>query len=529
MALQSVGCSATPEEDAVESANEALNAKLPVQAFFAEPALNGTDSGLEDKLVKLIGLASRDSEIRASYFKFAREDVATALIQASKERNVKVRLVVNEPGYFGRNNEDNDDVNEAANVTALRDMLDRLRREIGDDAVTVCHVGDGSCLGTHINHNKFIIFSKLDDGSNNVVVQSSANLGSRRLHNNMVLFRNAPGLYDDYAAYFHDLTHATPHGAVLHGPGATTGYASPYSGPDPILAALDQVKCEAGASRIRVAMTFWHDDRVEIANRLVALQAKGCDVRLALRREGAGTQPGIAKALSDGNVPVGYYRQDASSNIHSKYLLIDSPYGADGTTRKLVFTGSHNYTNAALRTNDEMLLLVDDEHVFSRFMANWDVIRQSCLPADGQAPVAREGAGPILPNASPAQKRAAATVYRAYNESTKDHLLGPAAGEGAPAWRPEGAAFHIWSSPLPANDLPLYRCRYDAAKHFLSNDAGCEGRTNEGQLGHVSSAPLPGAIPIVRCFKNGDHLTTTNAAECTSNGFTVEVAQGYVM
>jgi len=41
----------------------------------------------------------------------------------------------------------------------------------------------------------------------------------------------------------------------------------------------------------------------------------------------------------------------------------------------LVFTGSHNYTGAALRDNDETFLRVDDAAVFDAFMANWNTIR----------------------------------------------------------------------------------------------------------------------------------------------------------
>ena len=48
------------------------------------------------------------------------------------------------------------------------------------------------------------------------------------------------------------------------------------------------------------------------------------------------------------------------AGLHSKYLLVEGVY--DGKAgRKLVFTGSHNYTYPALRANDETLLKIDVE------------------------------------------------------------------------------------------------------------------------------------------------------------------------
>jgi phosphatidylserine/phosphatidylglycerophosphate/cardiolipin synthase-like enzyme len=88
----------------------------------------------------------------------------------------------------------------------------------------------------------------------------------------------------------------------------------------------------------------------------------------------------VLQTLRDGGVDVRLLPKDEANSrctIHSKYLLVDSPcQGANGVRRRrLVFTGSHNWTAAARRDNDEVMLRVDDDAVFAAFRANWDAIR----------------------------------------------------------------------------------------------------------------------------------------------------------
>lgn len=67
----------------------------------------------------------------------------------------------------------------------------------------------------------------------------------------------------------------------------------------------------------------------------------------------------IVPALLAGGVEVELLARTAErSTIHSKVLLIDALYdtGAGPRRRRLVFTGSHNYTAGALRENDEQLV-----------------------------------------------------------------------------------------------------------------------------------------------------------------------------
>ena len=368
--LASGGCATEAEpgdaDEAVATDAAELESTKPIAAFFDEPKVGGRADTIERRLISLIERASRGSEIRAAYYHFSNRRVADALVAASQKRNVDVRIVLNDPSP-------DEDEDEHADM-----ILARLRAGLPKGAVTVCKRDKGACIGDHINHNKLMLFSELKDGTKNVVMQSSANLGGGRLHNNMLVFRNSGGLYHSYLAYFGDLVRQKKdlsYDLEMKGPG-TRAIVSPISAGDPVVSALDDVHCKAGESRVRVAMALFTGERTEIAKRLVDLKAKGCDVEVLAREAGKGTAKVIVDILQAGLVPVRFFPSASGNNIHSKYLLVDSPFGADGKSRRLVFTGSHNYTGEALRHNDEVLLRVEDDDVFKRFMANWRTIRE---------------------------------------------------------------------------------------------------------------------------------------------------------
>ena len=137
---------------------------------------------------------------------------------------------------------------------------------------------------------------------------------------------------------------------------------------------------------------------------------------------------------------------------------------------------------------------------------------------------------------APAAKPAVTTpaggvvIHRAHDAARGDHLLGTTAGEGAPAFAPQGIAFRISATEQAGASSPLHRCLTADGDHFLSNDPNCEGHTDEGRLGWTAKAQTPGTIALYRCLApNGKgHLSTVTPAECTAAGYTVEGTQGFV-
>ncbi|HEX4453494.1 MAG TPA: phospholipase D-like domain-containing protein [Kofleriaceae bacterium] len=374
------------------------DAALPhFQAFFAVPKADGTgDSALEDKVIDLMNEAVAGSKIRIAMFQWSHTKPADALVAASK-RGVDVHVVIDEEANettpsagvdvvaddaaADDDGDDGGDEDDAAATPAAKIAFDSaieiLRKGLPSGSITYCSRGHGSCQGTNINHNKIYMFSKLSDGSENVVVQSSANLTTFHLHNNLVISRGDKALYDGYVTYFdalearHENLDYYRHFDGDH----TIAYMFPRAEGDTITSILGNVHCTK-SSIVRITMAFWDDYRIGIVDGLKDLVKAGCDVRVNMRKAGTNVSATVISALKSAGVKVGEYPSQHGTNIHSKYLLIDSDYDTTNgrSHRQLVWTGSHNYTKGALRENDEVLLRVDNPTVFAGFLANWNTI-----------------------------------------------------------------------------------------------------------------------------------------------------------
>ena len=380
-------CSAAVEDTG--DTDEELTPATVSAIFCAPKGDGGDDLTIENAMLDMLAHTPSGAIVRVAMYQWNRVNVADAFVAASK-RGVDVRIVL-----------DND--NKTADGTSYNVAVKTLVAGLPKDAVTLCSRGDGACIGNGINHNKFLLFSSLDDGSKSVVVQSSSNFTGGMLgeHNNAVIVKNDPALFQGYVSYFGDLRHQQENLSyyrTIQGARART-YVYPRAQGDTVVSVLDNVRCQKGQSKIRVAMAFFTEARGEIADRLVQLQGKGCDVGVAMREANAGpVDASIIDRLRKGGVDVGLYPKASGNQIHSKYLLIDSLYddGNGAAKRKLVFTGSHNYTGPALRANDETMMRVDDAGVFLAFSNNWKTIRVGC-PQSSPSPSPKGGGVPITP------------------------------------------------------------------------------------------------------------------------------------
>lgn len=352
-----------PDEEPAEAVASAVTAAKPpaVEAFFNDPETKG-NRDLEKGFEELVSQAVKGSTIHMSIFGFTRSSPAKALVKAY-QRGVSVRLVL-------------DGHNAGTNAVKI------LTAALPANAITLCHRGKGACIGDNIDHNKFAIFSELSDGSKAVVWQSSQNLTGHQLtaHNNSVVVRNDAKLFNGYLSYWNDLHEHKEnlnYYTVVDGKDAKA-YFFPRASGDTVLSILDNVRCKKDKSTIRVAMAFFVASRISVAKKLGALEKAGCDVEVLLNPDSSHISGSVVSTLRDAGVKVRKFEATgAASIIHSKYLLIDSNYdGAEVEHRKLVFTGSHNYTAGALRTNDETLIRVDDGAVFDAFEADYARIRK---------------------------------------------------------------------------------------------------------------------------------------------------------
>ncbi|MEZ4405999.1 MAG: phospholipase D-like domain-containing protein [Polyangiales bacterium] len=332
--------------------------------FSSRSGTNAADGAVEDAIVDLIDRAVPASRVRVAVYRFTRARPATALIQAA-QRGVDVRVVVDGDAEDSPGSE-----------------VPRLISALGRSRVTVCGAPGTACLGTGIMHHKTFLFSELDDGSRNVVLQASHNLTTGQLtrHNNAVIIRGDSNLFAAYERAFADQRRDTVHAnyyRVASGNFRTRGYFYPRESGDTVAGVIDNVSC-AGTARIRVAMAFFTDARLQVARALARRAQAGCDVQVVIGNAGIPAGRQALAALRDGGARVTLYpARGGNWALHSKYLLIDARYAGSSANRRLVFTGSHNWTGGALRRNDETMLRVENDDVFAAFMADWAHVRDS--------------------------------------------------------------------------------------------------------------------------------------------------------
>ncbi|MGW5423117.1 phospholipase D-like domain-containing protein [Streptomyces sp. NPDC003943] len=372
----------------------AAPAPVTTTATFNDPSGDTTaQNRIRDHIADLVGRAETGSTISVSMYNFTDDTVAAALA-AAKTRGVNVRVIL-----------------DHTTLTTSGNEYDNLARDLGTDRtqgswVYACPAGRG-CIGTRqlpddpdgaINHNKFFLFSSTG-GAKDVVVQTSANLtGLQRtdLFNNAVTIVDT-GLYGIYQSYFADL--------LAYGTSPTgldDYYRTPASGPykayffprketaggsydadastDTVKLILDNVDCAGGTTQVRMAANLF--TRREVATRLVELKNAGCTVILA--QDGApGSMSSDVESILYGRLSkrVQCYEDRgtgvAKAGLHSKYLLVEGTY-AGVAGKKLVWTGSHNYTYPALRSGDETLLKIDVPALYDLYRANHDQLMTYC-------------------------------------------------------------------------------------------------------------------------------------------------------
>ncbi|MFF9283834.1 phospholipase D-like domain-containing protein [Streptomyces griseosporeus] len=362
-----------------------------------------------DQLVGLIDATPAGEQIRGSVFAINDQRIVDALL-AAQRRGVSVKVILDDSTYVSA-----DTGKEFANPA-----YDALKAGLGTDDtqaswVVVCddrfEDADGvddvqrGCLstakGSH-NHNKYFLFSRTGpfaDGAtySKVVFQTSSNLtdwDAARAYQDAVTFAD-DAVYDGYLKY-HDLQYTTRHQqTVTSNPYFSTASGSTYRAfflprpdsaeenpaTDPLVNALNEVSCwytgtdgKRHQTDVRIAHTFFYDNRGQVLDKLVDLHDKGCWVDLVVRDMDYTTRAALDSAhiryrwCRDGN--------PAGPHPHDKYLLIDGDYGGDITPR--VYTGSHNLTGSSLRVTDEAFVRITSASYHAAYLHHFYMLQNAC-------------------------------------------------------------------------------------------------------------------------------------------------------
>ena len=369
-------------------------ADLTLQAHFTAPQDGGNDDTLEDALIALVDRVPAGEQLRGAFYSWSRQRVARAFVRA-QARGVDVRLVV-----------------DSGNVTASgREYraITLLREGLGD-RLTLCGAGPGTgrdeddetdaegsataCIGSGIQHNKFVLISGLGDGSRDVIWQTSANptTPQRRAFNDATVLQGDAALHAALLRYWQALDAQDPDPArrdSVPGDARTRAHFFPQAEGDTIVDILDRVQCSEGG-QIHLAMARFTWPRRAVARKLAELRTGGCRVAAVLREGFSGQR--IRDILGAGGVELLVFPAGAVHGVHSKYLLIDAPVegalpglqpGLQPGVQpvQMVVTGSHNYTGPALRRHDELVLEIADPVLYATYLDNWHMLRDRVIAA----------------------------------------------------------------------------------------------------------------------------------------------------
>ncbi|WP_185921646.1 phospholipase D-like domain-containing protein [Streptomyces sp. WAC06614] len=385
---------------------QAVDDTVAVTATFNDPAgTTAQQDAIRNQLISLVNRAPAGSEINGSVYLITDGGVRSALV-AAKQRGVKVKVIVD--GDAVADVDPDSGKATGSEYSALAAAGGLGTDPSADSWVMACPAHRG-CIGNRdlgggddgaINHNKFFLFSKVG-ATENVVFQTSANLTTsqrRNLYNNAVtLPDNGSGLYAAYRNYWQDLqTYGSSGTGLAHyyktqdsGPYKTYFFprqekaGTTYStdaGTDTVVSLLGNLDCAGGTGRVRIGMYAF--TRPQVADKLVELQAAGCRVELLHNGEEGNLGTTVQNTIAG---KLGYVARCAGTatdsggasrtiGIHSKYLLVEGTY-LGVPNRKLVFTGSHNYTFPNLRSHDETLLKIDNPAVHDAFAANFESLK----------------------------------------------------------------------------------------------------------------------------------------------------------
>jgi phosphatidylserine/phosphatidylglycerophosphate/cardiolipin synthase-like enzyme len=314
-----------------------------------------------------IAAAPSGSTIRIAVFSFSEKATADRLV-AAKARGVHVQLIF-------------DDHTKYAQELRLQKALGR-----NANAASFARFCHQSCRGTSGGnmHDKVFLFSKAGHASNVLMVGSDNLTGynATRQWSDVYTIANDPAMYYTYAGFFDQMKYDRPSGGFYEP--EINGYQTQFypdagttEATDPLTLMLNGVTC-AGASPgtgvggetlVRLSQHAWNGTRgIYLAKHVAALRAQGCVVQVIY---GVGTGSTVKSILTKAGVQLSTIRHP-KARTHQKTFMVSGNYEGNPAAQ-VVFTGSHNWSNGALK-RDDVMLRIEDPAAYAQYAANFDDI-----------------------------------------------------------------------------------------------------------------------------------------------------------
>jgi phosphatidylserine/phosphatidylglycerophosphate/cardiolipin synthase-like enzyme len=353
---------------------------IPISVAFPEAVFTdvnkikqGTSSlAVLDRLISLIQATPKGESVHLSVFLFNYAPLSNVIKKAS-ERGVKLYIMMD----MGRE--------ESLETNPI--TYHELKRVLeAKEGVMVSVKNDASTIA--INHNKFAIFSAIETTTGNVqhvVFQTSHNFtetDSRKFQDAVLLADT--GLYNAFKSYWADMEAKASSGMkdyyYTEYSDATKGinaYFMPKRrngtnyGDDTIIEFLNNINNPATAT-IKIGMSDWTNTRLNIVQKLAELQALGATIEVVVKNKiDESIMTGLREMQQNGAYLKVY--DTSKANIHAKFILIEGSW--EGSNSKILITGSHNFTNNALRNNNEVMLLFKNNALFVNYNAYFESLK----------------------------------------------------------------------------------------------------------------------------------------------------------
>jgi phosphatidylserine/phosphatidylglycerophosphate/cardiolipin synthase-like enzyme len=341
---------------------------IPAWVHVTNPVGAG-DSGdrtILREVVRLIKATPAGARIRAAIHSLTVNSVANALI-AAHERGVIVEVAED-----GSDESDPDD-----SPRLLAEALGRRHVFCGGGSNHGCITRDAS----GIMHTKLITFSATTDPTGtprqDVVWFGSANLtnatGAKSFNNTVTIYGDKE-LFDSFTRYFTHLFEQRHYaGNNYYDAGKQRGfyvtptarvYASPEQQGDLIHNRLNDIVAGPNCE-IRIAQAMLFNSRTNLIDLIGRKKRGGCKVWIV----GNNIQSAARSKLKDLR---GDRFRVRTNKVHDKYILVDAKFAGSDTRRKLVFTGSHNWTQSANYVNDELFVRLEGKGIYDAYVSHFE-------------------------------------------------------------------------------------------------------------------------------------------------------------
>ena len=342
------------------------------------------------KIRRSIESAKPGSIIRIATYSHSRKDITNALIDACKQRNVAVQMVIND-NFTSRTTKRLRSVLGTNTDPHFKDACNPRDKEKGETKHPVpsfLKVCFQSCRkGAGNQHMKFYLFSETGQTKNVVMVGSHniARYAAKTHFNDLFTQTDRSGMFRDYSEIHHELAQDRrvkrvyrkfTHGDLV----SEFGNVVARGAKDPVAKRLRRVSC-AGGTQIRVIMYAWTGDRgAYIARRMAELRRKGCGIKAIL----SGASRDVKQILSnsgvairsadidlDGSAETGFGDTRWDRFTHEKWMALNGKW--NGVQQKVVWTGSDNWSGLSF-LNDEVTIKIPRASVWAQYNSHFDFV-----------------------------------------------------------------------------------------------------------------------------------------------------------